>query len=123
MEKTESTTVGARKLIKTIFQKEASKRLVKGLRDSVDIFQKFLRRHKSCPMKMLLDKFCKADGTLSESGEIKDVPYPQVIFDSVGSHCNWIPLDSLAKVSKITQTSSSKFNLVNFWYEERRHLE
>ena len=78
MEKTACTPEGARKLIKTIFQKETSKRLVKGLRDSVDIFEMFLRRHKSCPMKVLLDKFCEADGTLSESGKVKDVPYPQV---------------------------------------------
>ncbi len=77
MEKTPCSPQGARVLMKEIFQGKG----FKSLGDAVDNFVTFLKRHKSCPMKKLLNEYCPTDGgSYDENGKIKDVPYPQVIF-------------------------------------------
>lgn len=74
MEKTQSSRHGARMLMKEIFQDKDSKHLATGLRASVDIFVTFLKRHKSCPFKRLLDSCCP-----KEAGATKDVPNYKVL--------------------------------------------
>lgn len=71
MEKTPCSTVGARTLMKEIFS--SGKRTPKYLKDSVEDFVLFLRRHKSCPFKKLLVNICP------ESKSLKSVPFHQVI--------------------------------------------
>ena len=83
MEKTQCSSQGARILMKEIFQNnQKSKRIVKGLRDSVDIFVTFLKRHKSCPMKVLLEKNCPTGSSFTEHGKIEDIPFFKVFFHS-----------------------------------------
>ena len=83
METTPSSSSGAICLMTLIFQDKDSKRLAKCLRDSVDVFVVFLRRHKSCPFKVLLNKYCPVDGNCEDTGSVKNVPYFQVIFPNL----------------------------------------
>ena len=73
MEKTQCSRQGARLLMKKIYG-STDHYLPTGLRTSVDIFVKFLKMHKSCPFKKILNNSCPVEG-----GAIKNVPKHQVV--------------------------------------------
>lgn len=72
---------GADRLIKAIYGGSREvKKIPKQLKESIPIFQQFLRRYKSCPLKDILSKTCPTSGTYqNKNGGVSNVPYFQVI--------------------------------------------